>query len=95
MGALLWAVGTIDSLVAVVAVIILYFVTRRFYPVAYVLCGATYVFLVTYIIDAFELKAEGITVILFLSSLLLMFLGYITSKKEFPVEIKHTKRKKR
>ena len=69
------AVGVLVFIIAIIVAAIYYFRFKRIYLIAYVASIATYVFSVFYIWDVYELKKNGVLVLLLISTGLMIFLG--------------------
>ncbi len=61
---------------------VVYFRSRKVYPLMYILSVFSYVNLVAYVIDAFSLQKNGIIGLLSLSAVLLIGLGIWIAKRE-------------
>jgi membrane protein implicated in regulation of membrane protease activity len=67
--------------VAFIIAIIMFAVKKKFYPVMYLISIATYVFTVGFVIDAFHLSKEWILLLLALSAVIFIGLGFDFSRK--------------
>jgi len=67
---------------ALIACIIAYSIKKKFYPLLYVLSGATYIFTAGYVIDAYDLGKEMILLVLFVSAVIMLAMGYYLSKRK-------------
>jgi|TARA_Y100000310_G_C20626560_1_gene786253 hypothetical protein len=71
-----WGVFWIGLIVA----IILLSIHKKIYPVFYIISISLYIFTAGFVIDVFNLEELGILVVLVLSAILFMGLGYYLSK---------------
>lgn len=67
--------------VGLIVSVILYAIKRKWHPIMYMISVALYVFLVCFIIDVYQLKKNGILLILSISALIMLGLGYYLNKK--------------
>src|SRR3989344_5434154 len=77
LGAFGWGI----FFIGVLAAVILFAVRRKFYPVMYLVSIATYIFTVGFIIDALNVGRNGVLILLALSAVLFISLGYYFSTK--------------
>ncbi len=61
--------------------IILYSVTRKWYPVFYVLSIALYIYTVGYVIDVFDLQKDFIFLVLLVSAGVMLLVGWYLNKR--------------
>ena len=64
-----------------VAAVVLFAIKRKFYPVMYLISIATYVFTIGFVIDAFKLSRDITLILLAISAVLFIFIGFHFSKK--------------
>jgi len=94
LGPLGWGIFFIGLVVA----IILFAIKRKFYPVMYLASIATYIFTVGFVIDAFDLSRDVTLLLLALSALIFILLGFYFAyrferkKSEFVENIPSKKR---
>ncbi|HLD97073.1 MAG TPA: hypothetical protein VI934_01895 [Candidatus Nanoarchaeia archaeon] len=67
--------------IGLITAIILYAVKRSWYPVAYLISAALYVFAVAFVIDVFDLGPNGIMGVLAFSAFMMIGAGYFILKK--------------
>ena len=67
--------------IGLVVAIILYAVKQKFYPVMYLVSIATYIFTIGFVIDAFDLGKNVVLLLLGLSAVIFILLGFYFSKK--------------
>ncbi len=67
--------------IGLVVAIILYAVKQKFYPVMYLISIATYIFTIGFIIDAFDLGKNAVLLLLALSAIIFIAIGFYFSKK--------------
>lgn len=72
-----WGIFFIGLIVAIV----LYAIKRKFYPVMYLVSIATYIFTIGFVIDAFDLNKNWVLLLLALSAIIFMVLGWYFGKK--------------
>ncbi len=72
-----WSIFTLG----LIAAIILFSIKKKFSPVMYLVSVATYIFTVGFVIDAFDMGREGVLLLLALSAVLFIALGFYFSKK--------------
>jgi|SRR3989338_6794838 len=77
LGAFGWGI----FFIGVLAAVILFAVKRKFYPVMYLISIATYIFTVGFIIDALDIGKNGVLILLALSAVLFIALGFYFSVK--------------
>ena len=75
------AVGFSVFWLGLIASIILYLAKRKWYPIAYLIAGALYLFTVSFVIDIFRLGPNFIISILAFSAFLMIGAGYFIVKK--------------
>ena len=71
-----WSVFTIALIIA----IIIFAKVRKFYPIFYLISISLYVFTAGFFIDVYDLTKGGILVVLVISALLFMLLGWYFSQ---------------
>lgn len=67
--------------IGLVVAIILFAIKRKFYPVMYLASIATYIFTIGFVIDAFDLSKNITLLLLALSALIFILLGFYFAKK--------------
>jgi hypothetical protein len=67
--------------IGLIAAIIIYAVKRKWHPVLYLVSICIYTFTVGYVIDVFHVSKDGILLILALSALVMIGVGFYMSKK--------------
>lgn len=67
--------------IGLVAAIILFAIKRKFYPVMHLVSVATYIFTIGFVIDAFDLTRDAILLLLALSAVIFILLGWYYSRK--------------
>ncbi|MEK6974637.1 MAG: hypothetical protein AABW41_05375 [Nanoarchaeota archaeon] len=72
--------------VSLIVAIILYAIKRKWSPLVYMISVSLYIFTVGFVIDIFELKKNGVLLILFASALIMILLGWYLSKKLDPLK---------
>jgi len=72
--------------------LILYLLYRKFYPIAYVIFLALYIFTLSYLIDVFQLGKNWILGLLAVTAVVMMFLGYYFMK-QVPIPVAKGPRK--
>ena len=77
LGAFGWGI----FFIGVLAAVILFAVKGKFYPVMYLISIATYIFTVGFIIDALDIGKNGVLILLALSAVLFISLGFYFSVK--------------
>ena len=75
------AVGVFEFFLALIAAIIIYAIKRQFYLIMYLISAAVYIFMICFAIDVFNLSKNWILLLLALSSVLMMLLGWYISKE--------------
>jgi hypothetical protein len=69
------------SVVLVVLLIIVGVIAKKLYPLMYSIAVFSYINTITYWIDAYELRANAIVIILLISAFLMIFFGWFIAKK--------------
>ena len=72
-----WGIFFIGLVVAV----IIFATKKKFYPVMYLVSVATYIFTIGFIIDAFDIGKNGVLMLLAISAVVFIALGYYFSTK--------------
>lgn len=85
------AVGVFEFFLALIAAIIIYAIKRQFYLIMYLISAAVYIFMICFAIDVFTLSKNWILLLLALSSVLMMLIGWYIAKE---AQAKISKRKK-
>ncbi len=67
--------------IGLIAAVIIYIVKRSWYPIAYLISAALYVFTVAFVIDVFDLGPNMIMGVLAISAALMIGAGYFILKK--------------
>lgn len=73
-------IGWLVFWVSLILAIVLFVKYKKLYPVFYLISIALYIFTAGYLIDVFEIGKFGTLVILVVSAILFMILGYYLSK---------------
>ena len=77
----LGALGNGIFFIGLVTAIILYATKRKFYPVMYLASISLYMFTIGFVIDAFDVGKNGILLLLALSAIIFIFLGFFFSSR--------------
>lgn len=67
--------------IALIAAIILYIVTRKWHPIAYLIAISLYIFTVSFTIDVFDLGKNYVIGILGFSAILMIGMGWFISRR--------------
>jgi UDP-N-acetylmuramyl pentapeptide phosphotransferase/UDP-N-acetylglucosamine-1-phosphate transferase len=67
--------------IGLIASIVIFSVKRKFYPIMYLISIATYIFTIGFVIDAFDLGKDSTLLILALSAIVFISLGFYFNKK--------------
>ncbi|MGM5483915.1 MAG: hypothetical protein ACQER9_03300 [Nanobdellota archaeon] len=73
--------GYIIFSIALLAMIIIYLNTRKWYPIAYIISITTYIFTLGFIIDVYQLSKNWIILLLLFTALLMVIIGKYISRK--------------
>ncbi|MBI4438983.1 hypothetical protein HY640_03575 [Candidatus Woesearchaeota archaeon] len=76
------AVGVLVFFIALIASIIIYANLRKLYYLMYIISLSIYVFMVSYVIEAFQLGRDTVMLILAASAIIMLGLGYYLKKRE-------------
>jgi len=74
------AVGIFLAIMAVIAGIISYFLNRKYYPIAFITGIGLYIFSVFYTWDIYSLDKNKVMLLLFLSTIVIILIGYLINK---------------
>lgn len=89
LGSIFWVTFVLSVIACIIFLIVSYAISRKFYPLIYVLSIFTYVNFVAFTIDAFDLSRNWILFMLGISSVILILLGIFFSqiRKNTPKEV--------
>ncbi len=74
-------VGILEFIVALIISVVIYAVKRKFYLIMYLISAAVYIFTICFAIDVFDLSKNWILLLLALSSVLMMLIGWYIAKE--------------
>jgi len=80
LGPIFWVTFVLSLIACIVFMIIFYAISRKFYPLIYILSMFSYINFVAFTIDAFDLNRNWVVFLLAGSAVLLILLGFYFSK---------------
>ena len=72
--------GWADFIISLIIAIVIYAKSRKFYPIFYLIAISLYVFTAGFYIDVYDLTKGGILMVLVISAVLFMLVGWYFSK---------------
>ena len=84
------ALGIVIFIIGIIVSMIYYFAYKKLFLISYIASISTYIFSVFYMLDVYNLNKNYVLLILFLSSILMIFLGKYFSKFKLKKDKLHT-----